>query len=364
MNTRPTIRDVAKLAGCHYSTVSLALRDHPRIAEATRRRVQDAARRLGYEPDAMLAALSAYRLLKQPASNRPVVAWLTNHRQRHGWRSSACNIDYYNGAVERAKSRGYQIDQFWLAEPTMTARRMSTILRTRGIQGILLPPQESLCSLDLDWSHFSAVTFGYTLLQPRLHLVSNHEYRTMGTLFAELQRRRYGTVGLVDLREHDERVDHNWLAAYLIEQHRLGSRRQLPPLILDEWDDAVFLRWVRTHRPEAIVTKLPAVLDCLERAGYRVPDDMGVAFHSLDENTRQLSGMKKNAWQIGVMAMDLLIDMIHRNERGLPALPHLLMVEGSWVEGRTLRPFVAGAIPAAALSLGDDARSAHPLHVN
>jgi LacI family transcriptional regulator len=328
---RPTIRDIAAKAGCHYSTVSLALRDHPRIAAKTRVKVKRVAKQLGYHPDAMLAA---------------VVAWLSNHKLRNGWRlSSACNVDYFNGAAARADERGYRIEHFWLGEPGMTTRRMSSILHTRGIQGLLLPPQERLCTLDLDWQHFSPVAFGYTLLKPRLHLVSNHEYRTMGTLFAELKSRQYQQVGLVDLREHDERVDHNWLAAYLIEQHRLTPGRKLPPLILDQWDDARFLEWVQANRPEAIVTKLPDVLDCLTRAGYRVPDDIGVAFHSLDEGPRQLSGMKKNAFTLGVMALDLVIDMIHRNERGLPQLPHLLMIEGSWIEGRTIRPTSAG-VPA------------------
>jgi hypothetical protein len=62
-----------------------------------------------------------------------------------------------------------------------------------------------------------------------------------------------------------------------------------------------------------------------------------VAYHTLDEKSRFLSGMKKNSWQIGVMAVDLLVDMLHRNERGIPFHPYLLMVEGSWIEGNTLR---------------------------
>ena len=48
--------------------------------------------------------------------------------------------------------------------------------------------------------------------------------------------------------------------------------------------------------------------------------------------------MKKNSFQIGVMAVDLVVDMLHRGERGLPARPSLLMVEGSWSEGATLLP--------------------------
>ena len=120
---------------------------------------------------------------------------------------------------------------------------MSHILWTRNIQGLLLPPQEGLCSMEIAWHRFSAVTFGYTLIEPKLHLVSNHEYRTMGKLFSELQQRGYQRLGLVNRRDHDERVDHNWLAAYLVEQNQLHRKNRLPPLILDHWDDRAFLAW-------------------------------------------------------------------------------------------------------------------------
>ncbi len=355
MEIRPTLRDIARKAGCHYSTVSLALRGHPRISAETRTRVKHAAEALHYRPDAMLAALTAYRVKRRPAVERPAIAWLVNHSRRKGWTVSACNVEYWRGASERAEERGYRLEEFWLAEPGMTGRRMSQILRTRGIQGLLLPPQETLCAVELEWEEFSAVAFGYTLLHPRLHLVSNHEYRTMGSLFAELQRRGYRQVGLVDLRVHDERVDHNWLAAYLIEQHRLAPERPLPPLIMDRWDEAEFLGWMRRHRPASIVTKLPEVLACLRAAGYRVPEDVGVAFHSLDEGARGVSGMRKNARQLGVMALDQVVDMLHRHERGLPDLPQLFMVEGSWVEGGTLK--TGRAIAATALEIGTTARA-------
>jgi DNA-binding LacI/PurR family transcriptional regulator len=336
---RATLRDVARLAECHYSTVSLALRNHPRITAATRERVHDAARQLGYSPDAMLTALAAYRTRRSPTSLHPTIAWLTNHHTHEGWRNyTPCNIDYFEGASARAAERGYKLEPFWLAEPGMTGRRMAEILRTRGIVGILLPPQERMCSIDFDWESFATITFGHTLLAPRLHLVANHEYRTMGLLFSKLKQRKYRDIGLVDLREHDARVDHNWLAAYLIEQHKLGDARKLPPLIFDRWNDDEFLRWVRLHQPEVIVTKLPEVVACLKRAGYAVPGDIGVAFHSLHERTEGLSGTKKNSFHIGVMAVDLLVDMLHRNERGSPANPHLVMIEGSWVEGETVRP--------------------------
>ena len=347
---RPTLRDVARQAGCHYSTVSLALSNHPRITAATKARVQAAVTRLGYQPDPSLAALCVYRSAKRPVQARATLAWLTNYRTESHWKASACNCDYHEGACQRARERGYRLEPFWLAAPGMNGARMSEILWTRGIQGVLLPPQERLATVDLHWPRFSAVTFGHTLVHPRLHLVSNHEYRTMNALFAELVQRGYGRVGLVELRDHDARVDHNWLAAYLVEQQGLRRKDRIAPLLLPEWHRPTFLAWTRQHRPDVIVTKLPEVLRCLRGEGYRVAQDLGVAFHSLDEKSAGLTGMRKNARQIGVMAVDLLVDMLHRGERGVPTRPSLLMVEGSWIEGTTLRPKPAvNDTPAATL---------------
>jgi LacI family transcriptional regulator len=101
---RATLRDIARRAGCHYSAVSLALREHLRIPEATRLRIQEIAHQLGYQPDAMLAALCAYRDQKQTVNRR-------------GWRDSACNRDYFDGVSSRAAERGYTLECFWLGKP-------------------------------------------------------------------------------------------------------------------------------------------------------------------------------------------------------------------------------------------------------
>lgn len=56
-----TSRDVARLAGVSQPTVSRALSDHPRVSETTKLRVRDAAKALGYAPNAIGRALSTGR---------------------------------------------------------------------------------------------------------------------------------------------------------------------------------------------------------------------------------------------------------------------------------------------------------------
>lgn len=55
---RVTSRDVARLAGVSQPTVSRALRNHPLVPEATRARVREAARALGYVPNQLGRSLS------------------------------------------------------------------------------------------------------------------------------------------------------------------------------------------------------------------------------------------------------------------------------------------------------------------
>jgi LacI family transcriptional regulator len=48
---RPSIRDVAQTAGVAVSSVSRVISNHPDVSPAMKKRVNDAARTLGYEPD-------------------------------------------------------------------------------------------------------------------------------------------------------------------------------------------------------------------------------------------------------------------------------------------------------------------------
>ena len=59
--SRPTIVDVAREAGVGVGTASRALTGHPRVADATRARVQTAAERLGYQASVVARAFTKRR---------------------------------------------------------------------------------------------------------------------------------------------------------------------------------------------------------------------------------------------------------------------------------------------------------------
>lgn len=335
---RVTLRDVAQAAGCHYSTVSLALRDHPRLPAATRERVRHAARELGYVADPLLSSLSSYRCARRPAPFQSTLAWITNHPTAGGWKQAAVFHHYFLGAAERARTLGYRLDVFWLRERGMNPARASQILRARNVSGLLIAPNPAPgARLELDWSSFSAVALGYTLASPGLHLVSTHQYRSIRIALQRLAERGYRRIGLVMPELSDTRVDHNWLAGYLTWQQDVPGRQRLPHLFPPAWDDQSFAAWFRRHRPDAIVTKNPEVLPVLRRLGVRVPGDVGVAFLTVSGSDREFAGIDENPREVGAAAVDYVAGMIHRNEHGVPLLPQRVLIDGTWVEGATVR---------------------------
>jgi LacI family transcriptional regulator/LacI family repressor for deo operon, udp, cdd, tsx, nupC, and nupG len=97
---------------------------------------------------------------------------------------------------------------------------------------------------------------------------------------------------------------------------------------------------LRTHRPDAIVTGNYHFIDVLRSLGKRVPEEIGLACPLLPSADTELAGVVENSVEIGSVAVDFLIGMIHRQERGVPANPPRIHVEGRWIRGKTLRaPF-------------------------
>ncbi len=335
---RLTLRDIAKAAGCHYTTVSLALRNHPSLPGETAQRLRDLARKMGYVPDPMLASLSSYRSSLGAVGFHAILGWVTNHPARNAWRKTKLFVDYYEGARARAKSLGYGLEEFWLRERGMTPSRAAQILQARGITGLIVAPQpDPGTSIDLDWAAFSAVTIGYSLAQPNLHLVGPNQYRAIRQAMHALAARQYRRPGLVMLRASDDRVDNNWTAGFSSGQRALPPGDRLPPLLLDAWDEGRFAAWLKRHEPDAVITKIEEVRKVLARKKGNSPARIGSVFLSLPELAGDQAGIYENPERVGAAAVEYLTGMIHRNERGVPEAHQQLLVEASWVDGRTIR---------------------------
>ncbi len=333
------MRDVAARAAVSAATVSLVLRRSPLISAKTRERVLSAARALGYRPNPFVQSLMRTRRRRGGAALGPVLAFVTGHPSRDGWRRDPTPVfrQMFEGARLRAEECGYRLEEFWLHEQGMSARRFCAMLCARGIHGLVLAPLPSPnATLALEWGHFATVALGFTLAHPGVHRVSNDHFHSLIIAFEECRRLGYRRLGLALSETVNEKVQRRWLAAYLLAQHQAGDLEQLVPLVAETLTERAFRDWFEAQRPEVIIAPAPQqIMLWLEAWGLRVPKDIGVASLSAPKLGDAMTGICQNGEQLGRRSIDLLVTLLERNELGLPALPDMLLVDGTWNRGQT-----------------------------
>lgn len=339
MPERISIRDLAEKLGVSHTTVSLALRNSPRIAEATRRRICAEAKRLGYHPDTVVSNLMARLRTLRTTSARETIGFITAWPSRAAWRGSANHARFFEGCRRHAGALGYNLDEFWLNEPGMTSRRMSSILLARGIRGLVLlslPTPEG--KLALDWKHFICVTKGLTVRHPPVHRVISSHYEDMQVAMAQLKRRGYRRIGLVLGETLSERVDRAWLASYLLHNNERAPEHRVPALITrSPSEEQDFARWYRLHQPEVILFSEQPMRRWVESLGLHVPNDVGLVHLDWSTAIAPLAGIDSDPEVQGEAAIDLLVGQMQANEYGVPKHEKIIAVRGRWVPGASIR---------------------------
>ena len=336
----PRLKEVADAAGVTRMTVSLALRDHSSLPPTTRRRIQKLARQLGYRPDPDVAMLMEKVRAKKRNRTQSVIAYLTAYEKRPAWKSEPTQRLLFEGARQRASECGYRLEEFWLCETSMSDARLSEIIHHRGIDGAIVAPLPVPLLPRLNgfrWGHVSAVALGYTLPVPALHRACNHQFQSMRLLADKLFALGYRRIGLAMRPDQDDRVNHNWRAGYLVSQSLWNPEYAVPPLMTGKWNCSVFSHWMRKCRPDAVITIGVDVADWLAELGIATPADVGLANVDLRPTMGDTTGIDQNSCQVGIAAVDLLVSLVRHNERGVPEIPRIVMVEGRFVTGRTTR---------------------------
>lgn len=340
MPTRLSLRDLAAKLNVSHTTVSLALRNSPRITAAVRKRVQREARKAGYFSDPTVSTLMARLRTIRTSAVRETLGLITAWSTRQGWREAPNPARFLAGAERRAQETGFTLEEFWLREPAMTSRRMSRILRARGIRGLILCPLPSAGGkLALEWGHFCCVTKGLTVQHPPVHRVVSSHYEDMHLVMVELARREYRRTGLVLGEAMNERVDRAWLASFLLHQLDAPEGDRVPPLITRAADaEGEFVRWFLAHRPEVILYTEQPVPAWLEGLKLKVPQDVGLVHLDWSPHLGSLAGIDSAPELKGMAAIDLLIGQLQANELGTPKHEKIIAVRGHWVDGESLRP--------------------------
>lgn len=332
-----SLRTLASEAGVGTTTVCLALKNDPRLLPETRERIQRLAEEMGYRPNPILSGLMRDVRARRKLAHTETLAFLTSARTRSGWRQATIFGEYFEGARERANQLGYSFEEIWAKEPGMTGRRLTSILRARGIRGVLVAPLSySHGHLTLEWKHFAVTTFGYSIRVPNLSRAVPYHFHNILMALRQLRRLGYKRIGLVYHRSTDERCNYQITAAETaFRGHKLCELFSLPCERIAE--GKVFRTWLKKSKPDVLLCDGGnGVLELIAEMGLRVPEDIGFASLHVDVD-KCYAGINGNGPLIGAAAIDVLAAQLYRNELGLPEFPNIVMVPGRWSDGLTVR---------------------------
>jgi LacI family transcriptional regulator len=256
---------------------------------------------------------------------------------------------YWKGAFATAEKFGYRLEEFACSE-RMPLTRVTQILLSRGIDGILLPPHEFTPHwADFPWERFSLVRFGRSLDTPDALVVTADQVANMMLAFRRMCDQGYKRIGF--LAEPPSRKWHLFEAGFLMAQQKLSPRQRLSVFRTIPGDPRVtsqkeLERWLKKENPDAIITTVAQAQEMLSAAGLRVPEDVGLSAMSvLDGNAT--AGIDQHSEEIGRTAALSLISLIHDHDRGPSRLHRELLVKGSWIDGPSCPP-LNGATPPMA----------------
>jgi DNA-binding LacI/PurR family transcriptional regulator len=342
MNLRPTLVDVADRAQCSKSTVSLALRNDPRIPESTRLRIQACARELNYRPDPALACIAAHRWRSRSTPSGSVVAFVTTNHPRGIFLDEGA----LRGARRQAEQFGYRLEHF-RAEDYPDPTALARVIQHRGIRGVIVG---QLMREDyvhkFPWADFCGVACNTGFYKAPLHLVMPDHSHAVKRAFHEAYQRGYRRIGLALFDEPNAIDDFDKVAAYLYCLSFLSPNAvRIPVGHFDPTDPAAMGPWLKQHRPDCVLGLNSFVVQWLAYSKLRVPEQ--VAFVALmgnlngareirAENGLVLTLLDHCPELLGRTALEQLDILLRTNQQGIPVQPIAMMVEACWIEGETL----------------------------
>lgn len=329
-----TQRDIARILGISNATVSLALRDHPRIPAATRERIKQTASEMGYLPMPVMRILSNYKNSSRQRSQLLPLGWinawpqpgnLAKHREYGG---------YWRGACEAASHMGYRLEEFQLSAKTKH-KELNRRLRAKGFRGLLLPPEGDPAALKrFPWEKYHVVSLSHYTNTPATHLVAPDRVGNCSLAFDRMRNRGYRRIGFLTHRFPETVNDKLSVAGFLSAQSELPESEHLP--IFTTRDHPLphqLSEWLDRHQPDAILTDLPDASRLLKRTGLRIPQDLGLAFCCGSRGVAS-AGIDCHPEEVGRIAIETLQRAIggylsqECNVR--------VAVNGHWHDGRTL----------------------------
>ena len=342
---RPTLKDVASESGYHVTTVSKALRESPSIPEATRRSIQEVARRMGYERNPVYYALSRFRQEGDVCAPTPCIAYLENLGFGSTGSRPPQRQAILDGARAQAKLLGYRLEALTVGEDDHDSRSLTKYLRENRITGIVISVFEpGFAEIALNWDEYAVAKIHSRHTEPDATVVGNDQLREVRLAFRRLSALGYRRIGLAIGRSDEDACGHRHTAGYLMEEASLPPDRHVPPLlfpynITHDTLGGMIGRWVRRNQIDGVLCNWSNIQAMLERDGLHTPEEVACAGLCLcDPVPSGLAGVRPRLDLVGERAVSIVVAQLKSPDRGPPEFPSSIYVQSTWQDGTSAPP--------------------------
>lgn len=340
-----TIATLAKELGLGKATVSLALRDDPRIRKETRIRVQKVAADRGYQANPVVAHVMSQLRSARVSDYRATLALANLGAQLEDLGSNTTFRAIASGFRARAASLGYAVDDFWMGDPIYRQPgKLKSVLNARKIDGVALlaiREKDRLPEPILEiLPDCVTVGLGVRMVQPLIHCCSNNQYGTGLNAVRRMREAGKKRIGLVVAGEIDRLLNGKLSMGFRFGLEEAGEKPDVAVSRIWRFqahDMAGFLRWHESFQPEILLTTHAEIADWLRR-GPASLKQTALAHLDVDASMSGWAGMNQRNELVGAFGVDLLTAHMSRGEKGVPPSVKTMLLESQWVEGRSLRP--------------------------
>lgn len=333
MTLRPTLQDIARLTGFSKTTVSLSLRNEPRIPLSTRETVKKVAADIGYRPNPLLSQIAAHQWRRAAATRLPV-AFITTDEPIVGTSDHGALA----GAQVHAETMGYGLEHF-RADSFRGPERLAEVLQNRGIQGVMVGQVTEAFCREFPWRHFTSIACNVGDARPPVHILMPNVVAATRRAVKLAEERGYRRIGMAVPDDSHAFVQFSIASAGLSFEAAAPESRQIPVLRFSRGEPEAVAQWVRQYEPDAVIGLEPSVHAYLAASGEATRPAPAFVCLMIEREPSEgvtVSGFRHEPDLLGRTALEFLEILLRTNKVGLPARQFVTLVDMAWQEGETL----------------------------
>jgi len=329
---------IASAAECDVSTVSLALRNDPRISEAKRLRIQEIAQEMGYQPDHRVSRLMNHLRRGHYPSYFTTVALLVGYENPNQWKDMGSLKQLVQGFNDCADSLGVRVDVIWAADPELSPKRLNQILRQRGIKGLIVTRlPDNYPWEEFPWQEYCTLRQSEAVFVPGMRTFrQNHILESLLSV-KRIHELGYERPALFLSASHPRFMKERWRMGYVHQTLSLYGKSG-PIHEMTQEDTEATEQFLDEHQPDVMLGSTAGLLLNNTLLAYRTIHPTGRAALARTPEETYIAGVEESLRSLGSWSLTYLVDLIQHNRIGFPQNPETTIFDGTWRDAPSLPP--------------------------